>query len=66
LTTVDASTVAHTSTVVNIGARHLNRLQAVGATCELEWVERAGHVFYGVDPDPIADRSADFLVRHLT
>jgi acetyl esterase/lipase len=41
-------------------------LQAVGATCELEWIERAGHVFFGVDPDPIADRSADFLVRHLT
>lgn len=41
-------------------------LQAVGATCELEWVEGAGHVLFGVDPDPIADRSADFLVRHLT
>ncbi len=23
-------------------------------------------MFFGVDPDPIADRSADFLVRHLT
>lgn len=40
-------------------------LQAVGATCELEWVEGANHVFFGVDPNPIADRSADFLVRHL-
>jgi acetyl esterase/lipase len=41
-------------------------LQAVGATSEVEWVDGAGHVFFGVDPDPIADRSADFLVRHLT
>lgn len=41
-------------------------LQAVGATCELEWVEGAGHGFFGLDPDPIAGRSADFLVRHLT
>jgi acetyl esterase/lipase len=42
------------------------RLQAVGATCELEWIDRAGHVFFGVDPGPVADRSADFLARHLT
>ena len=41
-------------------------LQAVGATSELEWVEGADHVFFGVDPVPIAERSADFLVRHLT
>jgi len=23
-------------------------------------------VFFGVDPDPLAERAADFLVRHLT
>jgi len=40
-------------------------LQTVGATSELEWIEGADHMFFGVDPDPIADRSADFLVRHL-
>jgi acetyl esterase/lipase len=40
-------------------------LQTVGATSEVEWIEGADHVFFGVDPDPIADRSADFLVRHL-
>jgi pimeloyl-ACP methyl ester carboxylesterase len=40
-------------------------LQRVGATSEVEWIEGAGHVFFGVDPDPIADRSADSLVRHL-
>jgi dipeptidyl aminopeptidase/acylaminoacyl peptidase len=40
-------------------------LHAVGATSDLEWVEGAGHVFFGVDPDPIAERSADFLARHL-
>ena len=40
-------------------------LQAVGAPCELEWIEGAGHMFFGVDADPIAERSADFLVRHL-
>jgi acetyl esterase/lipase len=40
-------------------------LQAVGAASELEWIEGAGHVFFGVDPDPIAERSADFLARHL-
>jgi acetyl esterase/lipase len=40
-------------------------LQAVGATSELEWIEGAGHVLFGVDTDPIADRSADFLLRHL-
>ena len=41
-------------------------LQAAGATSELEWVDGAGHVFFGVDPDPLAERAADFLVRHLT
>jgi dipeptidyl aminopeptidase/acylaminoacyl peptidase len=41
-------------------------LQAVGATSELEWIEGAGHVFFGVDPAPIAERSADFLARHLS
>lgn len=40
-------------------------LQAVGAASELEWVEGAGHCFFGVDPEPIAERSADFLARHL-
>ena len=40
-------------------------LQTVGATSEVEWIEGADHVFFGVDPDPIADRSADFLVRHF-
>ena len=40
-------------------------LLAVGATSELQWVEGAGHVFFGVDPMPIAERSADFLARHL-
>jgi len=40
-------------------------LQTVGATSEVEWIEGADHAFFGVDPDPIADRSADFLVRHL-
>lgn len=40
-------------------------LQAVGATSELEWIEGAGHSLFGVDPDPIAERSADFLARHL-
>jgi acetyl esterase/lipase len=40
-------------------------LQAVGATSELELIDGAGHVFVGVDPDPIAERSADFLARHL-
>jgi hypothetical protein len=41
-------------------------LQAAGATSELDWVDGAGHVFFGVDPDPLAERAADFLVRHLT
>jgi acetyl esterase/lipase len=41
-------------------------LQAVGATSELEQVEGAEHVLFGVDPDPIAERSADFLARHLS
>ena len=41
-------------------------LQAAGAPSELEWVKGAGHVFFGADTDPIADRSANFLVRHLT
>ncbi|HVD23434.1 MAG TPA: alpha/beta hydrolase [Lapillicoccus sp.] len=41
-------------------------LQAVGATSELEWIDGAGHVMFGVDPDPIAHRSAAFLARHLT
>ncbi|HEU4329847.1 MAG TPA: prolyl oligopeptidase family serine peptidase [Lapillicoccus sp.] len=40
-------------------------LRRVGAVSELDQVESAGHVLYGVDVDPIADRSADFLVRHL-
>ena len=40
-------------------------LQTVGATSEVEWIEGADHIFFGVDPDPIAERSADFLVRHL-
>ena len=40
-------------------------LQAVGATSELEWIDGAGHAFFGLDPDPIARRSADFLARHL-
>jgi acetyl esterase/lipase len=40
-------------------------LRAVGATSELEWIEGAEHVFFGVDPGPIAERSADFLARHL-
>jgi len=40
-------------------------LLAVGATSELEWIEGAEHVFFGVDPDPIAERSAEFLARHL-
>lgn len=40
-------------------------LQAVGATSELEWIDGAGHALFGVDPDPIAGRSADFLARHL-
>ena len=26
----------------------------------------SGNLFFGVDPNPIADRSADFLVRHLS
>lgn len=41
-------------------------LQAAGAPCALEWVEGADHVLFGVDRDPIAGRSADFLVGHLT
>jgi acetyl esterase/lipase len=41
-------------------------LHAAGSPCELEWVEGADHVLFGVDRDPIAGRSADFLVRHLT
>jgi len=40
-------------------------LRSVGAVSELDLVEGAGHVFFGVDVDPIADRSADFLVGHL-
>lgn len=40
-------------------------LQAVGDTSELEWIEGAGHVFFGVDPGPIAERSACFPARHL-
>lgn len=40
-------------------------LQAVGATSEVEWVEGAGHSLFGVDPAPVAERSADFLARHL-
>lgn len=40
-------------------------LQTAGAISEVQWIEGADHVFWGVDPDPIADRSADFLVRHL-
>ena len=40
-------------------------LQAVGATSELELIDGAEHVFFGVDPGPIAERSADFLARHL-
>src|SRR5262249_19492071 len=40
-------------------------LQAVGASSEVEWIEGADHAFFGVDPDPIACRSADFLVRYL-
>ena len=40
-------------------------LQAVGATSEVEWIEGAGHVFFGVDPEPIAQRSADYLAGHL-
>ena len=40
-------------------------LQAVGASSELEWIDGAEHVFFGVDPEPIAERSADFLARHL-
>lgn len=40
-------------------------LLAVGATSELDWVEGAGHSLFGVEPDPIAERSADFLARHL-
>jgi dipeptidyl aminopeptidase/acylaminoacyl peptidase len=40
-------------------------LLAVGATSELDWVEGAGHSLFGVEPDPIAERSADFLSRHL-
>jgi acetyl esterase/lipase len=40
-------------------------LVQVGAVTELDLVEGAGHVLFGVDVDPIADRSADFLVRHL-
>ena len=40
-------------------------LTRAGAVSELEQVESAGHVFAGVDVDPIADRSADFLLRHL-
>jgi acetyl esterase/lipase len=40
-------------------------LQAVGAASEVEWIEGAGHSFFGVDTGPIAGRSADFLARHL-
>ena len=40
-------------------------LQAVGATSELELIDGAEHVFFGVDPGPIAERSADFLARQL-
>jgi dipeptidyl aminopeptidase/acylaminoacyl peptidase len=40
-------------------------LQAVGASSELELIEGAGHVFYGVDAESVAERSADFLARHL-
>jgi acetyl esterase/lipase len=40
-------------------------LQSVGADSELEQVAGAGHVLFGVDVGPIADRSADFLVRRL-
>ena len=40
-------------------------LQAVGATSVLEWVDGADHVLVGVDPGPVAERSADFLARHL-
>jgi acetyl esterase/lipase len=41
-------------------------LRAVGAVSELEWVEGADHVLFGVDPYPVAERSADFLAHHLT
>jgi dienelactone hydrolase len=34
-------------------------LQTVGARSEVEWIEGADHVFFGVDPDPIAGRSAE-------
>jgi acetyl esterase/lipase len=40
-------------------------LMRVGAVSELDLVDDAGHVLFGVDIDPIADRSADFLGRHL-
>ena len=41
-------------------------LLAVGATSDLEFVEGAGHVLFGVDPEPVVERSAAFLARHLT
>ncbi|MEO7060985.1 MAG: alpha/beta hydrolase [Lapillicoccus sp.] len=40
-------------------------LRAVDATSELELIDGAEHVFFGVDPVPLAQRSADFLARHL-
>lgn len=40
-------------------------VQAVGATSEVEWIDGADHAFFGVDPDPIAERSADSLGRLL-
>jgi acetyl esterase/lipase len=41
-------------------------LQAVGVVSKLEWVDGADHSLFGVDPHPVAERSADFLAHHLT